>query len=128
MKWQSQSDFIKYWLSPERLSWYQGFTVGIPDHNNNNKSDNRYVKDDQGRKRLCLIQFLNHFCNNFVIGWSKRRAATSFDQIPFHTHPQLTLQDWCNVWQWSSLSKNIVKYKKDDRDLYYMPSGLEKSL
>ena len=42
----------------EKNGWYQGYTSAIPDHNNSNEADNRYIKEDQGRKRLGLIQFL----------------------------------------------------------------------
>ena len=49
-KWEAtQVNFIKYlakqWLAPQRNGWYQGFTVGIPDHNNNKETDNRYIKE-----------------------------------------------------------------------------------
>ena len=57
-----------------------------------------------------------------------RRRAESYLPVPFHTHPQLELPDWTNAWQWSSLAKDIIKYKKDGRDCYCMPGGQEKSL
>ena len=81
------------WLNQERVGWYQVFVVGIPDHSNSNESDNRYIKEDQDRKRLGLIQFLNHTCENLVHGWSKRRSTSSFNYIQFQTHPQLALKD-----------------------------------
>jgi len=132
IKWKKEAAFIKYfekmWLAPERVGWYQGFASAIPDHNNNNEADNRYIKEDQDRKRLGLIQFLNHACDNLIRGWSKRREAASFNYIQFHTHPQLELKDWTNAWQWSSLEKQLVHYKKNGRDVYCTRSGLEKLL
>ena len=47
------------WLTSKRSGWYQDFTTAVQ-YYNNNKSDNRYIKEDQDRKRLGLIQFLNH--------------------------------------------------------------------
>ncbi len=49
-KWETgQSAFINYfkkqWLNPKRNGWYQGIATCIPDHNNNNESDNRYIKE-----------------------------------------------------------------------------------
>jgi len=49
-KWETvEPTFFKYlakmWLSSERSGWYQGFTTAIPDHNNNNEADNRYIKE-----------------------------------------------------------------------------------
>ena len=48
--------FKKVWLSPKRRGWYEGFLSAIPNHNNYNEADNRYIKEDQDRKRLGLIQ------------------------------------------------------------------------
>jgi hypothetical protein len=75
-----------------------------------------------------LIQFLNHCETSLISNWSKRRAEGSYDPVTFHTTPQLKLKDWTNAWQWSSLNKEIVHYKKGGRDLYCMPSGLETKL
>ncbi len=63
-KWKDQKEFLSYfvkvWLRPETCGWYQGFAKAIPDHNNSNETDNKYIKECQDRKRLGLIQFLNH--------------------------------------------------------------------
>jgi len=120
--------FEKIWLRPAYSGWYQGFAKNIPDHNNSNEADNRYTKEDQGRKRLGLIQFLNHCETNLISGWSKRRAEGSYDLVKFHETPQLSLKDWTNAWQWSSLNKDIIRYKRGGRDLYCMPGGLERKL
>ena len=61
--------------------------------------DNRDIKEDQGRKRLALIQFLCHAETSLVHEWSTRRRAESFLYVPFNTHPQLKLLDWTNAWQ-----------------------------
>ena len=78
LKWKKEETFLAYfekiWLRPAYSGWYQGFAKNIPDHNNSNEADNRYTKEDQGRKRLGLIQFLNHCETNIISGWSKRRA------------------------------------------------------
>ena len=70
LKWEKEVNFLAYfkkmWLKDKRTGWYQGFAKAIPDHNNNNESDNRYIKEDQDRKRLGLIQFLNHAEANLV--------------------------------------------------------------
>ena len=66
------------WLEEKRSGWYQGFVKNIPDHNNNNEADNRYIKEDQGRKRLGLIQFLSHGETYLVLEWSKRRRPDSY--------------------------------------------------
>ncbi len=58
------------WLCSKRSGCYQGYASAIPDHNNSNESDNRYIKEDQDRKRLGLIQFLNHAANSLVHEWS----------------------------------------------------------
>ena len=101
-KWKEKTVFMKYfkkvWLSPKRSGWYQGYAVAIPDHNNNNEADNRYIKEDQDRKRLGLIQFLNHAASNLVSGWSKRRRPESYEYIEFHTKPQLSLKEWTDAW------------------------------
>ena len=49
-KWENkETDFYKYfskwWLNSKRNGWYQGFAKGIPDHNNNNETDNKYIKE-----------------------------------------------------------------------------------
>ena len=80
---------------------------------------------DQGRKRLGLIQFWQNAETNLVRDWSMRRRPESYTNISFQTHPQMQLKDWTNAWQWSSLEKNIIKFKNN---CYCMPSGLEKSL
>ncbi len=132
-KWKEEKSFVdyfkKWWLSPKRSGWYQGYSTATPDHNNNNETDNKYIKECQDRKRLGLIQFLNHAESNLIKDWSKRRRSEgSFAPIEFHCTPQLSLKDWTNAWQWSSLNKDMVRYKKDGRDYYCMPSGLEKRL
>jgi len=86
------------------------------------------IKECQDSKRLGLIQFLNLAENNLISDWSKRRSVTSYSHIAFHSEPQLKLGDWTNAWQWCSLNKQIIRYKQDGRDLYYMPSGLESKL
>jgi len=65
---------VKTWLKPTTCGWYQGFSKGVPDHNNANENDSKYTKECQDRKRLGLIQFLNHAENNLVSDWSKRRS------------------------------------------------------
>ena len=75
-----------------------------------------------------MSQFLGNAEMNLVRDWSLKRKADSFTYIPFHTHPQLQLRHWTNAWQWSSLGKDITRYKKDGRDCYCIPGGLEKSL
>ncbi len=121
------SYFVKVWLRPETCGWYQGFAKAIPDHNNSNETDNKYIKECQDRKRLGLIQFLNHAEINLISDSSKRRSDTSYSHIAFHSDPQLKLKDCRNAWQWCSLNKKILRYK-DGRDLYCMPSGLETNL
>ena len=37
--------FKKQWLDDKRSGWYQGYLPGIPDNNNNNESDNRWIKE-----------------------------------------------------------------------------------
>ena len=100
------------WLKPERSGWFQGFTRAIPDHNNSNETDKKYInyKECQDRKRLGLIQFLNHAESNLINDWSKRRSEESYSHVPFYLTPQLSLKDWTNAWQWSSLNKEIVHY------------------
>ena len=67
-KWSKETASLKYFrkLAEKRRGWYQGFTKAIPDHNNNNEVDNRYIEEDQGRKRLGLIQFLSHAETNLI--------------------------------------------------------------
>ena len=73
-KWQEEANFVAYfnkvWLDPKRRGWFQGYVIGIPDHNNNNEADNRWIKEDQGRKRLGLISFLSHAETTLVRDWS----------------------------------------------------------
>ncbi len=133
LKWEKvEPAFIKYfkkmWLCSKRSGWYQGYASAIPDHNNSNESDNRYIKEDQDRKRLGLIQFLNHAANSLVHEWSLRRRADSYTYVPFHTYPQLQLSHWTNSWQWSSLCKQILRYKKGIYDFWCIPAGLEKAI
>ena len=120
--------YKKVWLDTKRCGRFQGYQRGIPDHHNNNETDNRYIKECQDRKRLGYIQFFSHAESNLVYDWSRRRREESHAYIPFQTHPQLQLNDWTDAWQWSSLNKSIVKYKQNGRDLYCMPGGLEKAM
>ncbi len=55
-------------------------------------------------------------------------AVSSCQYVPFLTNPVLELKDWTNAWKWSSLDKDIIHYKADDRDVYCMASGLESKL
>ncbi len=122
-KWSIQPEFCKYfkkvWLELSRSGWYQGFATAIPDHNNSNEADNRYIKEDQDRKRLGLIQFLNHACDNLVHGWSKRRAASSCHDEPFLISPVLELKDWANAWKWSSLDKKRKKARLKIKTFFF---------
>ncbi len=59
-KWQSkEKDFVNYfkkqWLSKKRNGWYQGYAVGVPDHNNANEADNRYIKEGWFFISLCVL-------------------------------------------------------------------------
>lgn len=40
----------------------------------------------------------------------------------------LESKDWTRSWQWSSLSNDTNRYKKDNRDLYCMPGVERKTL
>ncbi len=49
-KWKNkEKTFIDYfqtqWLKESNVGWYQGFAVGVPDHNNAEEADNRYIKE-----------------------------------------------------------------------------------
>ena len=46
--------FTKQWLKESNRGWYQGFVNGVPDHNNAEEADNRYIKEDQGRTRHAI--------------------------------------------------------------------------
>ena len=94
------------WLTSKRSGWYQDFTTAVQ-YYNNNKSDNRYIKEDQDRKRLGLIQFLNHATTTLMREWSMRRRPDSFTYVEFHSQPQFKLPHWTNSWKWSSLGKQI---------------------
>ena len=48
--------------------------------------------------------------------------------VPFDDLPTLELKHWTNCCQWSSIDKQIVRYKKGDRDFFCMSTGLEKSI
>ena len=62
-KWElKEFSFIKYfkkqWLSSKRNGWYQGYAFGIPDHNNANEADNRYIKEGD-----YILIWLYIYCN-----------------------------------------------------------------
>ncbi len=105
-----------------------GFAIGVPDHNNNNESDNRYIKEDQGRKRLGLMQFLVHAETNLVKDWSLRRRSESYTYVQWQDSPLMKLKHWTQAWEWSSKEKSIIKYKRGDVHIYCMPGGLETKL
>jgi len=55
-KWENEEKsqtfltyFKKQWLDEKRTGWYQGYLAWIPDHNNNNESDNRWIKEGNAR-------------------------------------------------------------------------------
>ena len=73
--------FVKTWLKSKQRGWYQGFAIAVPDHNNNNESDNRYIKEDQGRKRFGFMQFLVHAEENLVHDLSFRRRSESYAYV-----------------------------------------------
>ncbi len=72
------------------------------------------------------MQFLNHCEITLVYDWSRRRRSESMLYVPFDTQPKLEILDWTNSWQWSSLKKDIIRYKQNGRDLYCMPAGEER--
>ena len=133
-KWSiKEPDFTRYftkqWLKESNRGWYQGFVNGVPDHNNAEEADNRYIKEDQARTRLGLIQFMNHAETTLVQSWSTDRDEESYSYKSFNEAPVLKLSDWTSAWQWSCLCKEIVKFKTDDSKTYFcMPAGEEKTL
>ncbi len=57
-----------------------------------------------------------------------RRRDDSMMHVSFDVVPKMGLKDWTNSWQWSTLSKQIVRYKKEGRNCFCMPGGLDKVL
>lgn len=72
------------------------------------------------------MQFLVHCETTLVHDWSRRRSVESYMHVPFETTLKLTLEDRTNSWQWSQRHKNIIRHKKDGRDVYCIPGGAEK--
>ena len=87
-KWSREQEFVKYfkkqWLD-KNSGWFQGYAIGIPDHNNANEADNRYIKEGQDRKRLGIIQFMNHAETTLLHSWSSCRSIDSYSFKPFRT-------------------------------------------
>ena len=83
--------FFNLTLFFQRVNLRVSYVIGIPDHNNNNEADNRWIKEDQGRKRLGLISFFSHAETTLVRDWSLKRRPESYLHVPFQTHPTMEL-------------------------------------
>lgn len=55
--------FIKQWLSPKRMGWYDHYIPHVPCQDNALESTNRYIKDNSFRKRLSINEFLHSLEN-----------------------------------------------------------------
>ena len=50
--------FIKQWLNPKRMDWFEQYVSHVPCQDNGLESTNRYVQDDSFRRRLPINKFL----------------------------------------------------------------------
>ena len=68
--------FVKQWLSPKRMGWFDHFCDLVPITDNSIESTNRYVKEeDTGiyRPRPKTVDFIKIIQNDFIYHWSTDR-------------------------------------------------------
>ncbi len=132
--------FMKQWLNPKRMGWFDHYCDHVPVNNNSIEATNRYIKEsDTGkyRERVSVLEFIKIIEDDFVKSWSTERSPTviemddfgnehikqNVNQKLFHQEPLITLNDYTVSYQWNKLEKTIKSYKHQDGLYYCAPSS-----